>query len=68
MWTSVGWVSVSLIIVRFGYMKIKNSKNCPGSVLLFLGDLKNCPGLGFRNSKIGGYEMGARVRYVNNHV
>jgi hypothetical protein len=67
MWTSVGWVSVFLLIVRFGYLKIKNSKNCR-SVLLFLGDLKNCPGSGFRNSKRGGYEMGARVRYVINHV
>jgi hypothetical protein len=35
MWTSVGVGICFLIIVRFGYLKIKNSKNCPGSVLLF---------------------------------
>jgi hypothetical protein len=51
------------IIVRSGYLRIKkNLKNRSSLVLLFLGDLKNRSGLGFRNPKKGGYEMRPRVR------
>ncbi len=34
----------SLVIVKSGYLKIKNAKNCLGPVLLFLGNLKSCLG------------------------
>jgi len=43
-------------------LKIKKSKNYPGSILLFLRDLKNCSGLGLRNPKKGNYEVGVKVR------
>jgi hypothetical protein len=51
-----------LVIVGFEYLKIKISKNCSGLVLLFLGNLKNCLGLGHRNLKTGSYEVGVGVR------
>jgi hypothetical protein len=52
------------VIVGSRYLKIKNSKNCSSSILLVLGDLKNCLGLGLRPKmpKRGGYEVGERVR------
>jgi len=51
-----------LVIVRSEYLKIKNSKNRPGLVLLFLGNLKNRLSLGHRNLKTGSYEVGVEVR------
>jgi hypothetical protein len=43
----------------------KISKNRPGLILLFLGDLKNHSGLGLRNpEKKGDYEVGAEVRVL----
>jgi hypothetical protein len=42
--------------------KIKNSKNCLGSVILFLGDLKDCQALGLKNPKKDGCEMGVGIR------
>jgi len=52
------------VIVGSRYLKIKNSKNCLGPILLVLGDLENCPGLRLRPKmpKRGGYEVGERVR------
>lgn len=51
----------SLVIVKSGYLKIKNAKNCSGPVLLFLGNLKSCLGPpGLRKPKRGdggGYGM-----------
>jgi hypothetical protein len=52
------------VIVGSRYLKIKNSKNCSGPILLVLGDLKNCPGLCLRPKmpKRGAYEVGEGVR------
>lgn len=53
----MGWIFVFfLVIVRFRYLKIKNSNNRLNPILLFLGDLKNGPHL--RNPKRDGYEVG----------
>jgi hypothetical protein len=54
-----------LIIVGSGYFKIKSSKNCSGSILLFLENLENCSDLGLKNSKRGGYEVGADFKVYN---
>jgi hypothetical protein len=58
----VGWVYIFLVIIKCGYLKIKNSKNHLGSIIFIFRDLKNCLGLSFKNPKKGGYEVGARVR------
>jgi hypothetical protein len=51
------------IIVRSGYLKIKNSKNCLGLVFIFLGDLKNRWGPGLRKPKRSSYDqVRGRVR------
>jgi hypothetical protein len=60
-----GWVFDLLIIVGSKYLTIKNSKNGRSSVFLFLGDLKNCSGPGFRKTKRGGYEIGVRVKILD---
>jgi hypothetical protein len=57
-----GGYLVFKIIIKFGYLKIKNSKNCLSLILLFLRDFKNCLDLGLRNSKRGNYEVEAGVR------
>jgi hypothetical protein len=36
----------------------KNSKNCLGPILLFLGHLNNCPGPSLRNPMRDSYEVG----------
>jgi len=51
--TDVGQIYIYLIIVGFRYFKIKNSKNCPSSVLLFFRDEKNWLGLDLKNPKRG---------------
>jgi hypothetical protein len=43
-------------------LKIKNSKNCLGLDFLILKDARNCPNLGLRNPKRGGYEVEVKVR------
>jgi hypothetical protein len=43
-------------------LNIKNSKNSLDLIILILGYLKNCLGLGFKNLNNGSYEVGARVR------
>ncbi len=54
------------IIVSSKYLKIKNSKNCPGLAFIFLGDLKNRWGPGLRKSKSSSYEVRVRVRVLEN--
>jgi hypothetical protein len=61
----VGWIFVFLIIVEFMCLKIKSSKNCPGIILLFLGDFKNRLGFSLKNPKRGGYEVGVGVMVCN---
>jgi len=51
-----GYLFFFLVIVWFRYLKIKNSNNRLNPILLFLGDLKNGPGL--RNPKKDGYGVG----------
>jgi len=53
---------IIIIIVGFRYFKIKNSKNCPSSVLLFFRDEKNRLGLDLKNPKRDDYEVGVRVK------
>jgi hypothetical protein len=62
--TSVwGGYLVFYIIVRSKYLKIKNSKNCPSLVFIFLGDLKNRWGPGLRKPKRSSYDqVRGRVR------
>jgi len=43
-------------------LKIKNPKNYPGSILLFLEGLKNCSSRGLRNPKRGSYEVRVKVK------
>jgi hypothetical protein len=56
-----------LLIARFGYLKIKSTKNSP-SCSFILGDLKNHIGLGLKNPKRCSHEVGKGLRYVINQV
>jgi hypothetical protein len=60
--TSVGSYLFFFVIVRFRYLKIKNSKNHLGLVFLFLKDVQICSNIGFRNPKRGGYEVRVGLR------
>jgi hypothetical protein len=61
-----GWVFV--LLVKLGDLKIKNSKNCVGPVLLFLGDLKNRPGSSFKTERGVIMRWGLKLGYVINQV
>jgi hypothetical protein len=60
--TSVWQLFVFLVTIKSRYLKIKNSKNRLGLVLLLLKVVQNYPNLNLQNPKKGGYEVGVRVR------
>jgi hypothetical protein len=63
-----GGYLVFKIIIKFRYLKIKNSRNHLSLILLFLRYLKNHLGLGLKKPKRGNYEVGVGVKVFFNKI